>query len=203
MADSASDLVALVPAPPGAAIARGKSAAERVQLRDARALFESGNVLVAHAGFVAGRLGTRADTPLFDVLELFTFVRPGMPVVPSALGLARALGLSMPHSPEDCAQALHAIAKTLLNEVAGWPQDVRDALAPLVATMGRAGWRWAPLLQESVGEAPHGSPIAGLEAWRSLPVWEDEAPVGQPGSQPVDPAEARARLSRMVGVPRP
>ncbi|MEY4707149.1 MAG: hypothetical protein RJB58_872 [Pseudomonadota bacterium] len=198
-----SDLAALVPAPPGAAIARGDSTAQRVQLRDARALFESGDVLVAHAGFVAGRLGTRADTPLFDVLELFSFVRPGMPVVPSALGLARALGLSMPHTPEDCAQALHAIAKTLLNEVAGWPQDVRDGLAPLVATMGRAGWRWAPLLQDSVGEAPHGSPIAGLEAWRTLPAWEDEAPVGQPGSQPVEPAEARARLSRMVGVPRP
>ena len=200
---SVSALVALVPAPPGAAIARGNGTAQRAPLRDARALFESGDVLVAHAGFVAGRLGTRADTPLFDVLELFAFVRPGMPVVPSAPGLARALGLSMPHTPEDCAQALHAIAKALLNEVAGWPQDVRDALAPLVATMGRAGWRWAPLLQESVGEAPHGSPIAGLEAWRSLPVWEDEAPVGQPGSQPVEPAEARARLSRMVGVPRP
>lgn len=203
MADSLSALIALVPAPPGAAIARGSSAAERVQLRDARALFESGDVLVAHAGFVAGRLGTRADTPLFDVLELFSFVRPGMPVVPSALGLARALGLSMPHTPEDCARALHAIAKALLNEVAGWPQDVRDALAPLVGTMGRAGWRWAPLLKESVGEAPHGSPVAGLEAWRTLPAWEDEAPVGQPGSHPVEPAEARARLSRMVGVPRP
>ncbi len=203
MADSLSNLVALVPAAPGAVIARGDGTAQRAELREARALFESSNALVAHAGFVAGRLGTRAETPLFDVLELFAFVRPGMPVVPSALGLARALGLGMPHTPEESARVLHAIAAALLNEVAGWPQDVREGLAPLVGTMDRAGWRWAPLLKQHVGEAPHGSPIAGLEAWRTLPQWEDEAPVGQPGTHPVEPAEARARLSKMVGVTRP
>jgi len=42
-------------------------------------------------------------------------------------------------------------------------------------------------VEEIVGEVPHGSPIAGLEAWRGLTQWEDEAPVGQPGSQPVEP----------------
>jgi len=203
MPDSLSKLIALVPATPGAAIARGDGTSERASLRDARALFESGDVLVAHAGFVAGRLGTRADALLFDVLELFAFVRPGMPAIPSAMGLARALGLPQPHTPAESARALHAIAATLLNEVTGWPQDVRESLAPLVGTMDRAGWRWGPLLKQSVGEVPHGSPIAGLEAWRGLPQWEDEAPVGQPGSQAVEPAEARARLSRMVGVTRP
>jgi len=201
--ESLSDLIAIVPAPPGAAIARGDGVAERVDLRDARALFEEGDVLVAHAAFVAGRLGARAEAMLFDVLELFAFVRPGLPFVPSALGLARALGLEPPHTPEESARALHAIAAALLAEVARWPAEVRQALAPLVGTLDRAGWRWAPLLKEHTGEAPHGSPIAGLEAWRGLPVWEDEAPVGQPGAQPVEPAEARARLAGMVGEMRP
>ena len=41
------------------------------------ALFEGGDVLVAHAAFVAGRLGTPRRRLLFDVLELFAFVRPG------------------------------------------------------------------------------------------------------------------------------
>jgi len=53
------------------------------------ALVRGGDVLVAHAAFVAGRLGTRATVLLFDVLELYAFVRPGLPLVPSALGLAR------------------------------------------------------------------------------------------------------------------
>lgn len=201
--DSLSSLIALVPAPPGAAIARGDGEAERIELRDARALFESGDVLVAHSAFVAGRLGSRATLMLFDVLELFAFVRPGLPFVPSALGLTRALGLKLPHTPEQSAQSLHAIARTLLDEVAAWPQDVRNRLAPLVGTLERAGWRWAPLLKQIVGEVPHGSPIAGLEAWRGLPQWEDEALVGEPGSQAVDPREARARLASMVAELRP
>ena len=101
------NLIALVPAPPGAAIyRRAGDESERIELRDARALFEGGDVLVAHAAFVAGRLGTRATVMLFDVLELFAFVRPGMPFVPSALGLARALGLALPHTPEESAAAL-------------------------------------------------------------------------------------------------
>ena len=203
MRKSLDALIALVPAPPGAAIARADGGSERLSLRDARPLFEGGDVLVAHGAFVAGRLGTRADVLLFDVLELFAFVRPGMPFVPSALGLARALGLPIPHTPERSAQSLHAIARALLEEVADWPGEVRDALAPLVGTLERAGWRWAPLLKELVGEAAHGSPIAGLEAWRGLPLWEDEAPLGPASSLPVEPQEARARLASLVDQMRP
>jgi len=200
---SLQSLIAIVPATPAAVIARAHGESERVELRDARALFEEGGALVAHAAFVAGRLGTRADVMQFDVLELYAFVRPGLPFVPSALGLARALGLDVPHTPQEAAQALHAIARTLLDEVAGWPDDVRAALAPLVGTLDRAGWRWAPLLKSIVGEVPHGSPIAGLEAWRVLPVWEDEAMAGQPCSQPVTPDEARKRLAQLVPLTRP
>ncbi|HJT43989.1 MAG TPA: ATP-dependent DNA helicase [Rhizomicrobium sp.] len=200
--ESLSSLIALVPAPPGAAIARADGESEGLELRDARALFESGDVLVAHSAFVAGRLGAK-PAMLFDVLELFVFVRPGLPFVPSALGLARALGLTVPHTAEQSALALHGIARSLLNEVAAWPTEVHAALAPLVGTLGRAGWRWAPLLKDIVGEAPHGSPIAGLEAWRGLVPWEDQAPVGQPGSQSVAPVEARARLAQLVDVMRP
>ena len=140
---------------------------------------------------------------LFDVLELFAFVRPGMPFVPSALGLARALGLALPHTPEESAASVARHCPRTARG-SGWLARSRArALAPLVGTLERAGWRWAPLLKQIVGEAPHGSPIAGLEAWRGLPPWEDEAPVGQPGSQPVEPAEARARLQALVGVMRP
>ena len=199
--DSLDQLVALVPAPPGAAAHRpGKTA--RIGQTEARNLFQGGNVLVAHAAFVAGRLKA-APTPLFDVLELFAFTRPGQSFVPSPLGLARILGLGFPKTPEEAAEALHPIARALLEELAALPQAARENLAPLVATMGRSGWRWAPLLQDIMGETPHGSPLAGMEAWRALPQWEDEAPVGTPGSQGVEAAEAEARLTRLVGTPRP
>ncbi|MBN9545570.1 MAG: ATP-dependent DNA helicase [Alphaproteobacteria bacterium] len=201
--DSLSDLIALVPAPPGAALCDGAGECRRAGRDDARAVFQSGNVLVAHAAFVAGRLKVQAQKPLYDVLELFAFLRPGRPFVPSALGLARALSLDLPETPEQSAAALFAVARSLLDEARDLPPEVRAALAPLAATLTRGGWRWGPLLQKAFAqETPHGSPIAGMEAWRGLPQWEDEAPAGNPGSQPVTTEEARARLMSLVGTPR-
>jgi ATP-dependent DNA helicase DinG len=199
-----SQLIALVPAPPGAAICGADGACRRVSREEAREIFTSGQVLVAHAAFVAGRLKTAPAKPLFDVLELFAFVRPGQPMVPSALGLARLTGLEMPQSPEDAARALLAVARTLLQEAADWPLETRQKQAPLLETLGRAGWRWAAPLKSAIREdVQQGSPIAGMEAWRGLPQWEDEAPVGVPGSQPVTPDEAKARLFSLIGTPRP
>ncbi|HEX2759417.1 MAG TPA: ATP-dependent DNA helicase, partial [Rhizomicrobium sp.] len=196
-----SVLPALVPAPPGAVIFENGTT-HRAELRDARALLESGEVLVAHAGFTAGRVGAKSAAP-YDVIELFAFVRPGQPFVPSAGGMARLLGLGLPATPEESAAALPRIALQLLREVAQMPADRRAALAPLAGTMGRAGWRWAGPLIGIVGEVPQGSPIAGLEVWRGLPLWEDEALPGQPGSQAVAPAEAKARLAQLVSTLRP
>ncbi|HEY2835649.1 MAG TPA: ATP-dependent DNA helicase [Rhizomicrobium sp.] len=203
-ADSLTELVALVPAPPGAAVCTGGGACRRVNREDARAIFQSGKALVAHTAFVAGRLKAPPGQPLFDVLELFAFARPGQPMVPSALGLSRALGLEMPATPEDSARTLFCVARALLDEMRGLATEARAKLAPLAATLARSGWRWGPLLQQALAvDTPHGSPIAGMEAWRGLPQWEDEAPVSAPGSQPVAAEEVRARLLSLVATPRP
>ena len=198
-----SKIIALVPAPPGAAVCSTDGVCRRVNREEAREIFSSGNVLVAHAGFAAGRLKAVPSKPLFDVLELFAFVRPGQPMVPSALGLARLMGLETPDSPEAAARALLDVADRLLKEAADWPAETRGRLAPLLDTMARAGWRWAgPLKTILREEVQQGSPIAGMEAWRGLPQWEDEAPVGVSGSQAVTPEEAKARLLQLTATPR-
>jgi len=198
-----SDLAALAPAPPGAAVCDGSGLCRRVALKEAREIFQSGRALVAHAAFVAGRLKAPAVKPLYDVLELFAFVRPGQPLIPSALGLARALGLELPVTPESAAHSLFDAALRLLEEIQTLPAEAKAKLAPLAGTLTRAGWRWGPLLERALGEVPHGSPIAGLEAWRGLPQWEDEAPPGTPGSEPVTSDEAHRRLLSLVDRPRP
>jgi len=195
-------LPALVPAPPGAAVF-DEDGARRAELRDARALLETGEVLVAHAGFTAGRLGAKGASAPYDVIELFAFVRPGQPFVPSPGGMARLLGLGFVHTPEEGAAALPQIARHLLREVEGFSTEMKAAIAPLVDTLERAGWHWAKPLQHILGTTPHGSPIAGLEIWRGLSVWEDEAPPGQPGALPVTPEEAAQRLARLVTQTRP
>src|ERR1700760_4650823 len=134
-----SELTALVPAPPGAAACDGDGHCRRAALKDAREIFQSGRALVAHAAFVAGRLKAPATKPLYDVLELFAFVRHRHPLVPSALGLARALGLELPHTPEKSASALFAVAHVLLQEAGDAPPEMRARLAPLAATLARSG----------------------------------------------------------------
>ena len=192
-------LPALVPAGHGAVVCEG-DLCRRVDLKDAQRIFRSGEALVAHAAFVAGRLKIAPGKPLYDVLELFAFVRPGTPCVPSALGIARALGLGAPGTQEDAARALRASAQKLLEEIGESREAIKADLRPLVHTLATAGWRWATPIEDIIGPVVlKNAPLAGFEVWRKLPVWEDEASPGKPSSLPVALEEARARLAQLVG----
>ena len=193
-------LPALVPAPGGAVICAGDGGCRVAELEEARKLFRSGDVLVAHAAFVSGRLKTPPASALFDVLELFAFVRPAMPCVPSALGLARALGLPPPRSQDDSARALREAALALFALLDETLESTRPPLRALAASLDRAGWRWSPAILAALG-APDGkqTPLAGFETWRTLPEWEDDAAPDKPGSLPISPDDARARLIQLVG----
>lgn len=181
-------------------IAHADGACRKIAIEEARALFRSGDVLVAHAMFVSGRLKASPARPLFDVLELFAFVRPAMPCVPSALGLARALGLEIPANAEASARALYEAANALIDELKSKNETERAKLRPLAFSMARAGWRWGPVVLAAIGEPEKSqNPIAGYEVWRGVPQWEDEAPPAKPSSLPVDTNETRARLHELVG----
>ena len=129
----------------GAAIVAGADGAARtLGASEARELFASGEVLVCHALFVAARLQAKPLRPLYDVLELFHFVRPGLPCLPSPLGLARALQLPEPASPHDSAHVLHQAARILLDELTTLSPEGKDAARMTGAAMARAGWHWGP-----------------------------------------------------------
>jgi ATP-dependent DNA helicase DinG len=192
-------LPALVPAPGGAVVCDHDGACRRVGIDEARRLFRSGNVLIAHAAFVSGRLKTPAAAALFDVLELFAFVRPGAPCVPSALGLARAMGLPIPHGAEENAAALRDVAIALIDLLRHAPEAARQHMRALAGTLQRAGWKWAPVILGVLGEVDaKAHPIAGFDTWRGLPSWEDDQAPDKPGSLPVSAADARVRLAQLV-----
>ena len=190
-------LPALVPAGLGAALCED-GACRRAGIEEAGRIFRSGEALVAHGAFVAGRLKCAPAKPLYDVLELFALARPGSPCVPSALGIARALGAPVPGTPEDAARSLHRSAAALLEEIAASPQAA--GLRALARTLAKAGWRWAGPILERLGDGDDAkSPLAGFDTWRALKEWEDEAPPGKPSSLPVAVEESRARLAQLVG----
>jgi ATP-dependent DNA helicase DinG len=198
--DNIASVPALVPAPGGAILALADNTCRNVDAAEARALFRSGAVMVAHAGFVAGRLRTAQSQPLFDLLELFAFGRPGVPCVPSPLGLALALGLPPQTTAAGQARVLRQSAALLVDELRSKSHAERASLRPLAALLARAAWRWGGIVLEATGE-PEGavSSMSGLEAWRGLSEWEDDAPPAKPTSFPVTGSEARHRLSQLVG----
>ncbi len=192
-------LPALVPAPGGAILCDRDGACERIGLDAAKRLFRSGDVLIAHAAFVSGRLKAPPAAALFDVLELFAFVRPGAPCIPSALGLARAMGLPIPQSAEQQASALRDCAIGLIDLLHHAPEPARVHMRALAGTLKRAGWRWADAILDVLGATEAKTPpLAGLETWRGLPEWEDSQAPDKPGSMPVTADEARARLAQLV-----
>ncbi len=194
------DIPALVPAPGGAILEAADGCCRMAPIEEARALFREGQVLVAHGVFVAGRLKTAPHGPLFDVLELFAFVRPGVPFVPSPVGLARALLLEIPRNAEEQARVLRVVAKLLLEELQAQPEPLRVRARALAGLLARSGWRWGAAVLRATGEPEKSSsPIAGLEVWRALPQWEDDAPPAKPSSFPVAVGETRARLAQLVG----
>jgi ATP-dependent DNA helicase DinG len=174
-----------------------------IRTPEARQLFERGPVLVAHAALTARRLGLAApprSSGLFDVLELFAFVRPARFCAPSAVGLALALGLPAPRDPAIQAAALRGVARALLAELAASPTPSREEALAQAETLGRAGWPWAAPVLAALRSASLGRPWRGdgLDVWSRVAEWEDQAPPGESGTRPIDPAAAAARLALLL-----
>src|SRR5438067_5594257 len=153
----------MIPAPGGAMLAFADGTSRIAKHDEARALFRSGEVLIANTAFVAGRLRTAPAKPLFDVLELFAFVRPNVPFVPSTVGVARAMGLPVDSAPDATAHGLRESAECLLQELRERPENERKRLRPLAHLLAGAGWRWGRFVIAAVGDSERtDSPLSAL-----------------------------------------
>ena len=187
---------------PRAAVCDGEGA-RSLTADEARRLAVSAPVVVAHAGLTAKRLDLQAPARslnIFDTLELFAFVRPARFCAPSATGLALALGMAEPHGAVEQAASLREACRLLLEELAASPWPSRDEALAVAETLGRAGWAWGAavitaLRSQAVRDVRRTS---GLDVWTRIPEWEDQGPVGEPGSKPVEPEAARERLAELL-----
>ena len=194
---------ALVVLPGPRAAVADAAAAQPLRAPDARDLFESAPVLVAHAAMTARRLGLHVpprSPRIFDALELFAFVRPGRFSAPSAAGLALALGSPEPKGAEAQAAALREVCGLLLAELAAAPDPSREEALAIAETLARGGWAWGTATIAALRSAPVGNAFrtSGLDVWMRLGEWEAEAPPGEPGSKPMEPAHAAARLAELL-----
>ena len=198
------DLPPALATPPGAGAVCDDQGARKIGRGAAEGLFTGGDVIVAHAGLTARRLGLAPpprSTEMLDALELFVFVRPARFCAPSATGLALALGREEPGGAEAQAAALRAAAADLLAELAAPAYPGREEAYTLALTLERAGWGWASRVLQALRAGPLRSRQqrgSGLDVWARLQEWEDEAPRGEAGSAPVDSESARIRLDKLL-----
>jgi ATP-dependent DNA helicase DinG len=164
--------------------------------------------MLCHARATARRLAL-AGFPSFDLLELYAFVYPARFCVPTARGLAEALGLPGPTRPADACVSLAGAARSLL-EALGAETD--PELRAVAEAMRRGGWLWAPAVLAALPPSDPVAPgagrraAAGLRVWTRLDEWSESATPPPPGHLPVSPEEARSRLAGLLGAaaePRP
>ena len=199
------DLAAALVVLPGprAAIADG-GGARTVRPPEARDLFEAGPLLLAHAGMTARRLGLHApprSAAIFDVLELFAFVRPARFCAPSAAraragaGPARAQGgggagagaAGRPPRPDRRAGRRPGA------QPRGGAGAGRD-FGPRRLGLGTGGHQ--RLRRRRRWDGP-----GAARGWMSGAVFTSgrtEAPPGEAASKPIDPAAAATRLAQLL-----
>jgi ATP-dependent DNA helicase DinG len=203
----------LLPAAPALALGRRRAAlvtpdgeVESLGLDEAAARVRAEGAVVCHARSVARRLGIEGFRA-WDLLELWAFARPASFCVPSAKGLADALGLIPPEGLESEAATLFEAARALLGVLARGPgEDERTDPVAVAWAMGRGGedgggWPWTPAVLAALGR-PEGPDRArdAFAVWTRLPEWSEHAPEPPPGHVPVAPEEARRRLADLVAA---
>jgi len=141
----------------------------------------------------ASRLGLPEIAGL-DLLELFAFVHPARFAVPTARGLAAALGLPQPGEGSAEASFLIAVAGRLLTTLGepDWPE--RHGAFQIAQTLQRLRWSWAG---EVVPRIPV-PPRAERTLFTTLPKWEEVAPRPKPRDIALPDAAVDARLDRLL-----
>ncbi len=183
--------------PGGAVIVHGRGEVETLPRQGLGARLLRLPAIVCNQQAVARRAGL-AEPRFLDVLELFAFIRPAAPFLPTPRGLAAALRIAVP--PHDLiieARLILEVTRRLIADLVApsypyWPGLAREA-----AAMAAAGWPWASLVAEALAHLPEAR--REREVWDALPEWEDEAPPPPPGDAPVSAQETAARLAALVG----
>lgn len=190
-----SDLPALAVGPSRALFLSPDGTLEEMSHAAAQRRLSTGPALVCNQAVIARRLKL-TQPRLFDVLELFLFVRPAAPCLPTVGGIAAALGITRgDEGLAGDAAVIQEAARSLLGELAEPGYAYGAGAGGVAKDMADAGWPWGKTVMDALGAEIRRE----REVWDALPEWEDEAPPPPPGTNAVTPEDAEDRLKSLLG----
>lgn len=151
-------------------------------------------LIVLNAPLVGQRLGYPELSGL-DLLELFAFIHPARFAVPTARGLARAIGLAPPEDDSAVAGFLRRAAETLLARADDPHWAEREGAWTAAQTLVRLRWPWAAAIVDRL------KPPARAERWlfSRLPEWEEKPPRTPPRTIALEGDDVLERLDDLTG----
>lgn len=151
-------------------------------------------MLLLNAAVTASRLGLPEIGGL-DLLELFAFVHPARFCVPTAGGLADALGLDAPGGQGAEAAFLRVAAGRMLDTLGdpAWPE--RHGAWAIAQSLARQRWGWAQEVTRRLKQPAKPERLL----FTTLPKWEDAAPRPRPRDIAVPDGQVDATLARLLG----
>ncbi len=169
---------------------------ESLPTREAAAQARRLRPIICHLGAVRARLAA-PDLVAYDLLELFAFVLPARACLPSPAGIARALSLNRPETPEAEALVLLQATRALLDTVR---KTAGEDGAGIATAMRQAGWPWGPAVVAALadGEAEPGRVFSALQVWNRLPEWGEAAPEPPAPDITISSREAMDRLVELL-----
>nr|WP_208404968.1 ATP-dependent DNA helicase [Sphingobium vermicomposti] len=152
-------------------------------------------VLLLNAPLTGQRLGY-PDLNGLDLLELWAFVHPARFLVPTAKGLAEALGLERPTAEADIPALLQSATAALLSILEGSDWAEREGGWTSAQSLHRLRWPWSPLV------APRIRRPAEAERWlfTRLPEWDEAPPRPAARSIALQEEAVLSRLSDLTGA---
>ena len=200
----ARDCPALIVGVFEATLLSGDGEVDGLTIDQANKALNQSHHLICHEPGTANRLRRDRLDGQLDVLDLFAFVHPAKFCLPTPHGLAEALNLRPPSfDPTDQAATLLQATGTMLDSLSADTYPDKEEALLIAQTMARAGWPWGPdVVLALSGEAvtaknPGGR--TGMNVWRNLPEWEDDAPLPPPDDQSVKRGETLQRLAELLG----
>ena len=136
-------LAAIMPMPDHVIWVGADGDIEQISHKDAGDRLDHEPVLFCHRRWTMSKLKYNQDRLSgLDLLELYAFVHPARFAVPTATGLATALGLTRYEDAEDQTILMPVIANSLIEQISAWPEDQRDIAISIARFMASGGWGW-------------------------------------------------------------